>query len=1219
MEFRDNRYRTFEGTNQKNSKVKRYWTYEEPKKDLVADCGFYFNPTKTYQDQITCINCKKSETNIENIKDIVSHHLINNPNCQLAAILLHKVNLTNLDLNSYKYWSSQPSIFANPLSKESYELRLRTFKNLKYNKISYNLVSMEALAQAGFYYTPLNESINDRVECLYCQTCLDSWDSHDDPIKEHTKMGPESCYFLRQYRQSPNKDNQSLSNGTARLNGVEHGENESIEESDDEFNDINILNSPTRSQISLKEKKIKKRQIETGNPIWNIRGMKSKLESAASQSLPQVSDGEQLFSDDSSGFSNDYQYSSDSLHDSEQSNAPSPPVSPDKSKGGGSSSSSEQEEELSEQTLGSDEELLVAEESDREYSETDRGSQRKLEDHKPEINEISSNDDLSEILSDAELNGEEVEEIIEVIPKLGEDSDKKDEVKPKSVDPVPPEPQSQSPIKAPKKRGRKRKNELPESQDGPPKRKLRGKEIPQETSEPESKPVPSENIPKRITRSSRKKEEMKAADDSKENEISQTDAPSTDKKTSQTDESFINEEEKSQQESSLSSFEQKVVRRSGRNRQASGENKEPEKMIRSLPKSRQKKITKNEGKKDGADLKQTKVKAKEVLRKNEEMIHQFLNSPGKKSKKVKLTANKEQSPVSILDISNHNLGEYGDLNVEDLESAHGTPVAAESNVEQRQFKKSRAKPARVQRIESSNESKEILRVLNDKSTQNSVLKDNSPPQQVEIEESPEPLQKSEIHNDEDDEVLFEDMGDIPVIHSPEKTEKKLSPVKNSLPSDISVSTDIDVGKYSEVAKQTDPFKLPSSRKASLDPSPKKTAETNHRLSEESLNSSQVNDQYRDEINYLMGLNNKLAKSMLAYNEEESDSGEDSEEDKKEVPFNQQHTDILDAVDQDNPKENMDVLEAEGMDEFLDGEMEHGTLDDIDPQENGHISKEISEQPNKTSDLSPEEKRKDRSTINDSEVSPFKDYVPQNLKRLSKEPLPLGSRQMDSSMDQAQKFTSGSLDRSKSPGPVSEPVPESESDGSFDDEYSKYEKDGSFIIGVAPAKTQSPHKKSSIVVTDEIKTNDNENVNNRDDENDSDNDNNYDRNENANQANDVEVHQVEHLPSSVNSLWQKSAFEEISNKLSTIESACEYLGTISKTSYNLKDDLDGELTQFIANMPEEEEDMTIKQWIEHNSINCQKVVREICNEMIENFKYERDKALQVLEALPVADE
>ncbi|TVY39757.1 Protein bir1 [Lachnellula subtilissima] len=60
-------------------------------------------------------------------------------------------------------------------------------KSLKW---PHKFLSPEELAKAGFFYYPLQNSL-DNVACFLCHKSLDGWEKHDDPLVEHFKHSPE--------------------------------------------------------------------------------------------------------------------------------------------------------------------------------------------------------------------------------------------------------------------------------------------------------------------------------------------------------------------------------------------------------------------------------------------------------------------------------------------------------------------------------------------------------------------------------------------------------------------------------------------------------------------------------------------------------------------------------------------------------------------------------------------------------------------------------------------------------------------------------------------------------------------------------------------------------------------------------------------------------------------------------------------------------------------
>lgn len=245
MQYRENRLETFQdGSFQYKSKQKRYWTHSTPDIVQLVDCGFYFTPTKINNDQITCVCCRKKETNVEGITNIADYHLTNNPLCPLALIISSQIN--HLSNNTESFWSHQPSKFSDPLSKDSIDLRKRTFgKYWKYDKNKGSTTTSTTLAKAGFYYCPLRYG-NDRVQCVYCNCSLDTWLSDDDPIEEHKNNSNGSCYFLEKVDQPRPR---SRSNSRSLL----ESENKEIDEKKIENLNINKAHRTTSIESNIKD------------------------------------------------------------------------------------------------------------------------------------------------------------------------------------------------------------------------------------------------------------------------------------------------------------------------------------------------------------------------------------------------------------------------------------------------------------------------------------------------------------------------------------------------------------------------------------------------------------------------------------------------------------------------------------------------------------------------------------------------------------------------------------------------------------------------------------------------------------------------------------------------------------------------------------------------------------------------------------------------------
>lgn len=57
--------------------------------------------------------------------------------------------------------------------------------------LTYPSLTPEALAQAGFYFTPddADDEEDDQVTCFLCEKKLGGWEEGDDPLEEHAKRG----------------------------------------------------------------------------------------------------------------------------------------------------------------------------------------------------------------------------------------------------------------------------------------------------------------------------------------------------------------------------------------------------------------------------------------------------------------------------------------------------------------------------------------------------------------------------------------------------------------------------------------------------------------------------------------------------------------------------------------------------------------------------------------------------------------------------------------------------------------------------------------------------------------------------------------------------------------------------------------------------------------------------------------------------------------------
>lgn len=202
FQYRDSREKTFaNGTKVATSKLIKKWEHEVPSIASLVDNGFYYTPTRKNPDQCTCFWCGKKENDIVGVRAVASHHLRTSPKCAYGLIQ------SNMELyvsapDKEEYWKllaeegRAPKSVTDPHSKESTALRASTFKNLWELDSHENCTATSTdLAKAGLYYSPLDED-NDRVICMYCDCPLDHWEAGDNPLEEHKLNAYAYCYFL---------------------------------------------------------------------------------------------------------------------------------------------------------------------------------------------------------------------------------------------------------------------------------------------------------------------------------------------------------------------------------------------------------------------------------------------------------------------------------------------------------------------------------------------------------------------------------------------------------------------------------------------------------------------------------------------------------------------------------------------------------------------------------------------------------------------------------------------------------------------------------------------------------------------------------------------------------------------------------------------------------------------------------------------------------------
>lgn len=257
------------------------WPYKSPSVQSMAKHGFYFTPTKTKRDQVTCFCCMKKDHGWKNVKDITDHHLKLNPKCSYA--LFHKARSerdffteSSVDLSSQKNtsksskglkhrkqnnshnlllnydWSSN-SVFANPNSKQAIKIRKDFFKFWPKEK-----PSKEDLIEAGFYSLPASPN-DDYCVCLYCRLSLEDWGEDDHPLTEHKKFSPD-CYFFNSStkQNSDSQPSNASSKNSSKTQRPSRKRNSSEDVSDSEDSSANTNGALISSSASNLNKRSKR-------------------------------------------------------------------------------------------------------------------------------------------------------------------------------------------------------------------------------------------------------------------------------------------------------------------------------------------------------------------------------------------------------------------------------------------------------------------------------------------------------------------------------------------------------------------------------------------------------------------------------------------------------------------------------------------------------------------------------------------------------------------------------------------------------------------------------------------------------------------------------------------------------------------------------------------------------------------------------------------------
>lgn len=278
-QYRDVRELSFrDGVKIPTTKSVKKWEHDIPSIASLVDNGFYYTPTRKNPDQVTCFWCGKKENSIVGVQALGSHHLATSPRCAYGLIQ------SNMEYyvaarDKEKFWQTlaeekrAPESVTRPHSKASVNLRASTFKDLwKLDTHKKCTATSRDLAKAGLYYSPLDEE-NDRVICMYCDCPLDHWDPEDDPLSEHQANSYAYCHFLETLSGALSKVKRRESNG---------GEQSKVEMPDASLDEIDDSMSATP------EPSTKKRASEKGESSSPLNESVSKWPSPLPSPEPEL-------------------------------------------------------------------------------------------------------------------------------------------------------------------------------------------------------------------------------------------------------------------------------------------------------------------------------------------------------------------------------------------------------------------------------------------------------------------------------------------------------------------------------------------------------------------------------------------------------------------------------------------------------------------------------------------------------------------------------------------------------------------------------------------------------------------------------------------------------------------------------------------------------------------------------------------------------------------
>lgn len=101
-------------------------------------------------------------------------------------------------------------------------------------------------------------------------------------------------------------------------------------------------------------------------------------------------------------------------------------------------------------------------------------------------------------------------------------------------------------------------------------------------------------------------------------------------------------------------------------------------------------------------------------------------------------------------------------------------------------------------------------------------------------------------------------------------------------------------------------------------------------------------------------------------------------------------------------------------------------------------------------------------------------------------------------------------------------------------------------------------------------------------------------------------------------WRPTDTDKLFEALDDLETAKTFLNELQILPYELNDDVDGRVSCFINEMPDEELEMTIEEWVHHTAKTGRLHLESVCSKMLNQFDEECARALEKLKRLATVD-